>query len=179
MVYDRRAASTNSRRSAAPTACRVALTASGLTDTEVIPKRTRCSANSGWYGACPHSEHVMPSLTALRDDLADGVEDGCIALVEQLGADLRVPVDPEHQLREVVRADRHPVDAEGRVLGDPIDDGRDLGHDPPVQAPLTAERAGVDHLQACLELPAGADERDHEVQVRVSSRTRARICSSS
>ena len=45
--YERRAASSSSRRSAAPTACRAASTASGLTDTDVIPSRTRCSANAG------------------------------------------------------------------------------------------------------------------------------------
>ena len=55
---------------------------------------------------------------------------------------------------------------ERRVLGDPVHDRRHLGHHPAVQPALRAERAGVDELEARLELPAGAHERDHEVQVR-------------
>jgi predicted ferric reductase len=43
----RRAASSSMRRSAPTTAVRAASTASGLTEIEVIPQRTRCSANSG------------------------------------------------------------------------------------------------------------------------------------
>ena len=46
------------------------------------------------------------------------------------------------------------------------DDRRHLGHHPAVQSAVRAERAGVDELEARLELPAGAHERDHEVQVR-------------
>lgn len=46
---------------------RAAGTASGLTDTEVIPRRTRCSANSGRLdGACPHSDEVMPASVQAR-----------------------------------------------------------------------------------------------------------------
>jgi len=42
-----RADSSSNRRSAAATVRRVAATASGFTDTEVIPMRTRCSAKAG------------------------------------------------------------------------------------------------------------------------------------
>jgi NAD(P)-dependent dehydrogenase (short-subunit alcohol dehydrogenase family) len=36
-----------------------------LTDADVIPNRTRCSANSGRFdGACPHSDDVMPASRA-------------------------------------------------------------------------------------------------------------------
>jgi hypothetical protein len=49
----------NSRRSAAPTA-------SGLTDTEVMPTRTSYSADAGLVeGACPHSDDVIPSSQAV------------------------------------------------------------------------------------------------------------------
>ena len=44
---------------------RVASTASGFTDTDVMPARTRCSANAGRFdGACPHSDDVMPASRA-------------------------------------------------------------------------------------------------------------------
>jgi hypothetical protein len=45
---------------------RAASVASGFTETEVIPIRTRCSAKAGFVdGACPHSEEVIPSLHAV------------------------------------------------------------------------------------------------------------------
>ena len=60
-----RAASSSSRRSAAATTRRVRSTASGLTEIDVMPKRTRCSANSGRFdGAWPHSDEVMPGVAA-------------------------------------------------------------------------------------------------------------------
>ena len=115
-----------------------------------------------------------PGVAAGADDPGDGVEHGGVGLVEQLGADLGVAVDAEHQLRQVVGADRHAVDAHGRVLGDPVHDRRHLGHHPAVQPALAPERAGVDGLEAGLELPRGAHERDHQVQVRASPRAPGR-----
>lgn len=51
-------------------------TASGLTEIEVIPRRTRCSANSGrMNGACPHSEEIPACVQALiihRGDVSVG-----------------------------------------------------------------------------------------------------------
>ena len=74
-----------------------------------MPWRTRCSANAGRLdGAWPHSDEVIPDGLAAIDDAADGVEHGRVGLVEDVGADLRVSVDPEHQLGQVVAADRHP-----------------------------------------------------------------------
>src|SRR5680860_774749 len=61
------------------------------------------------------------------DDPLDRVEHGWVAFVEQLRARFRVAVDAEHQLREVVRADRYAVDPHRRVLRDPIDDRWNLG----------------------------------------------------
>ena len=62
-----RAASSSSRRSAAATLRRVRAATSGVTEIEVMPIRTRCSAKSGRLeGACPHSEAVIPSRRAVE-----------------------------------------------------------------------------------------------------------------
>ena len=100
------------------------------------------------------------------DDLANGGEHGVVLLIEQLAARFRVPIDAEDQLGEVVRSDGDAVDAEGGVVVEAVHDRRHFGHDPPQEPTLPAERTAVDELEACLELPAGADEGDHEVQVR-------------
>jgi len=105
-------------------------------------------------------------LAGPGDDAGDGVEHGLVGLVEQVGAGLGVPVHAEHELGQVVGADGDPVDAHRRVLREPVDHGGDLGHDPPVQAPLAPEGAGVDRLQAGLQLPPRPHEGDHEVEVR-------------
>ena len=49
VVAPARAASRSNRRSAEATVDRVASTASGLTEIDVIPQRTRCSANAGRF----------------------------------------------------------------------------------------------------------------------------------
>ena len=68
-----------------------------------MPKRTRCSANSGLFeGACPHSEDVMPAFARSFDDATDCVEHRCVRLVEQFGAYFGVAIDAQHQLGEVV-----------------------------------------------------------------------------
>ena len=55
------AASSSIRHSAAATVLRTASTASGLTEIDVIPWRTRCSAKAGRFdGAWPHSDEVIP-----------------------------------------------------------------------------------------------------------------------
>ena len=47
----------------APIDARTASTASGLTEIDVMPRRTRCSANSGRLdGAWPHSDEVIPAV---------------------------------------------------------------------------------------------------------------------
>src|SRR5690606_8794688 len=59
---DRRTASSSRRRSAVATTRRAAGTASGLTEIESIPSRTRCSAKDGSLdGAWPQSDEVMPA----------------------------------------------------------------------------------------------------------------------
>ena len=63
-------------------------------------------------------------LTARSDDLADRVEHGGVGFVEQLSADLRVSVDTQHQLREIVGSDRNTVDAHRCVLGHPALEAR-------------------------------------------------------
>src|SRR5437764_5953512 len=56
------AACSSKRRSAEPIMDRAAGTASGFTEIEVIPWRTRYSANTGRLdGACPHSDDVIPA----------------------------------------------------------------------------------------------------------------------
>ena len=145
--------------------CLTADTASGLTEIDVIPNRTRCSANSGRLdGAWPHNDEVMPGVLAPVDDAADGVEDGRVCLVEQIGAHLGVAVHTEHELREVVAPDRHAVDSHGRVLRDEEGDRGHLGHDPHGQR--SRDGAGADDVEAGFELPLRADEGDHEPQVR-------------
>ena len=100
------------------------------------------------------------------DDAPDRVEHRFVGLVEEFGTQFGIAIDAEHELREVVRADRHAVDTHRRIFRDPVHDGRDFGHDPPVQAALTSERARVEEFEARLELPARPDERNHHVQVR-------------
>ena len=105
------------------------------------------------------------SLTAQRrhdaefgcggNDLADGIEHRCVGFVEHLGADPRVAVDAQHQLGQVAAADEHAVDAQADVLRQPVHHRRHLGHHPPVQSALCAQRAGVDQRQALLEFPLG------------------------
>ena len=61
------AASSSIRHSAAATVLRTAATASGFTEMEVMPWRTRCSAKAGRLdGAWPHSDEVMPAVLAAR-----------------------------------------------------------------------------------------------------------------
>ena len=65
----RRAASRRRRCSAEPILRRVWSTASGLTEIESMPKRTSCSAYSGWTdGACPQIEDLIPARAAAGDD---------------------------------------------------------------------------------------------------------------
>ena len=110
------AASRSSQRSARAMALRAVPVASGLTEIDVMPCRTRNSANSGRLDrAWPHSDELMPAALAGGDDAGDGVEDGGVRLVERLGAHLGVPVDAQHELRQVVGPDRHPVDAPMRA----------------------------------------------------------------
>ena len=47
---------------------------------------------------------------AATDDAPDRVEYGGVGLVEHVGTDLRVAIDPEHQLCEVVATDGDGVD---------------------------------------------------------------------
>src|SRR6476620_1484357 len=95
------------------------------------------------------------------DDLLDRAEYSRIFFVEQLRADLRVAIDTEHQLRQVIRTNRYTVDTKRRVSGNVVDDRRNLGHDPPFQTALTAQRTLVDELETRLELPLRTNERDH------------------
>ena len=58
-------ASRSIRHSASATVLRTAATASGFTEMDVIPWRTRCSAKAGRFdGACPHSDDVIPASLA-------------------------------------------------------------------------------------------------------------------
>src|SRR5690606_22423107 len=61
---------------------------------------------------------------------------------------------------------RDTVDAHRGVLGYAVDDGGNLGHHPPMEIAMAGERTRVDELQASLELPAGPNERDHQVEGR-------------
>jgi hypothetical protein len=61
-----------------------------------------------------------PELARSSDDLTDGVQHSRIGFVEQLGAYVGVPVDAEHQLGQIVTADRHPVDTHADVSGRPV-----------------------------------------------------------
>ncbi len=132
-----------------------------------MPNRTRCSANAGLReGASPHSDDVIPDLAARGDDLLDRPEHGGVALVEELGEDLGVAIDAEHQLGQVVAADRHAGDAELGVVGDPGDHRGDFGHHPFHEPALSTEPTCVDRFETRLELPLRPDERDHHLQVR-------------
>lgn len=55
-------------------------------------------------------------------DLTDGVDDGWIALVEELAAHRRIMVHAQDELCQVVRADRHTMDAEAGVVREPVHD---------------------------------------------------------
>ena len=49
---------------------RALATASGFTDTDVMPNRTRCSANSGLFdGAWPQSDEVIPAAGSTHSAL--------------------------------------------------------------------------------------------------------------
>jgi hypothetical protein len=102
------------------------------------------------------------------DDGRDGVQHRVVGLVEQAREQLGVAVHPEHELGQVVGADGDPGDAQRRVVGDPVDDGRHLSHHPAGDAGPLAERAGVDQAQHPLQLGRGAHERQHERQVAVA-----------
>ncbi len=71
---------------------------------------------------------------------------------------------PEHQLSQVVAADRHAGDPHGGVGRDPVGHRGHLCHHPDRER--TRHRAGVDHVEAGLELPGRAHERDHQHDVR-------------
>ena len=109
---------------------------------DVTPNRTRCSAKSGsvrgrlaaqrrgdarasWQARMIRS---MASSTAASDSSNSS------AHVSESRS------TPSIELGEVVGPDRHAVDPEGGVLGQPVHDGGHLCHHPAQQPPLAAER---------------------------------------
>ncbi len=132
-----------------------------------MPKRTRCSANSGLLdGAWPQSDEVIPAsrqavmIRPIASRTAASDSSNSSAQVSESRS------TPSISCVRSLRTDGDAIDAHRGVLGDAVDDRRHLGHHPAVQAPLATERAGVDGLETGLELPRGADERDHQVEVR-------------
>ena len=119
------------RHSAAATVLRTAATASGFTEMDVMPETDEVLGEGG---------PVRRRLAAQRgrdarglappDDAPDGIEHGGVRLVEDVGTDLRVAVHPEHELGQVVAADRHALDPHGGVGRDPVGHRRHLGHHP-------------------------------------------------
>ena len=110
-----RADCSRTRRSAAATSERVRSMTSMLTEIASMPARTSRSAYSGCTeGAWPQIEVRRPELARPRDQLAQVGGHGRVALVERLGEHLVVTVGAEHQLGEVVRADRDARDPERR-----------------------------------------------------------------
>lgn len=106
-----RAASSRMRCSAAPMAARAAGTASGSTEIELMPNRTRCSAKRGSAdGATPQNDDVSPAA----------------------------------RLAPMICSMAHSTASSVRP---------------------TPQAAAIDRLQAGLQLPRGAHERDHELQV--------------
>lgn len=133
---------------------------------DVMPMRTSRSAKPGRLeGACPQSELVMPAsrLAVMMRVMAS--RDSVIFLIEEVGTRFGVTIDPEHELGEIVRTNRHSVDSHGGVLGDSIDNRRHLGHDPAKKAALLAETAGIDQLKAPGEFPLRTNEGNHHVEV--------------
>src|SRR5207344_2217088 len=102
-------------------------------------------------------------LVTSLNNASNGVKDRRVGLVKQLRADLRIPINAEHKLRQVVAADGDTLDAHFRVSGNPVRDGRNLGHHPDRKTGSTGMR--LDEIEAALQLPRRTDERDHEAKV--------------
>src|SRR3546814_15754778 len=81
-----------------------------------------------------------PGRMRLGDRLGDHVLDGLVALVEPGGEVARIPVDAEHQLSEVVAADREAVEARRELLGETDVRGAPA---PPRSAARRAGKGGV------------------------------------
>ena len=98
------------------------------------------------------------------DDERDRREDGLVLGAVARGEHRRVAVDAEHELRQVVRADREAVDLGGEPLGEERG-RRHLGHRPELEArPLREALLGDDvlHRAQLVERP---HERDADVDV--------------
>ena len=96
---------------------------------------------------------------------ADHRLDAGVALVEVEGDHLRIAIDAERELRQVVRADREAVEQ----LGEGVDLDhvvRDLAHDVDLQAVHAALQAVLGHrLQHAFAFFDAAAERDHQLDV--------------
>ena len=91
---------------------------SGLTDMESMPHATRNSANSGMIARRLAAQPDLGAgLVGLADDALDHPLHRLVLLVEQLGQLLRIAIDAERELREVIAADREAVEALGEGLG--------------------------------------------------------------
>ena len=98
------------------------------------------------------------------DDERDRREDGLVLGAVARGEHRRVPVDPEHELRQVVRADREAVDLGGEPLREERG-RRHLGHRPELEArPLREALLGDDDLHG-PQLVERPHERDADVDV--------------
>ena len=150
--------------SAAATVARTASTASGFTEIEVMPCRTRCSAKAGRFdGACPHSDDVIPAAwqpSMMRPMVSSTAGSASSKTSAQISESRSTPSTSWVRSLLPIETPAMPIRGVGR---DPVRDRRDLRHHPHRQC--TRHRAGVDHLEAGLELPSRAHEGDHEHDV--------------
>ena len=97
-------------------AARPGASESGLSEIESMPTSARNSANSGWsLGAWPHRPTLRPCACAAVDHHRDQPLDARVALVEQVRQQLRVAVDAQRELGEIVGADREAVEELART----------------------------------------------------------------
>ena len=93
------------------------------------------------------------------------VEHTGIAFVELEGDHLRVAIDPENQLGEVVGADREAIEQFGELV-DQDDVVRDLAHHVNLKAVLAALKAVSRHdVEHFLGLVDASAEWNHQLQV--------------
>ena len=143
-----RAASRSRRCSAAAIRRRVRSTASADTEMASMPALTSSSAYSGWTeGAWPQIDVCSRRCPRTRNQLAQIVGDGRVALVERVRQRLGVAIGAEQQLSEIVGADRDAGHAQRGVALELEQHRRHLGHDPQLK-PRAIDQVAISARQS-------------------------------
>ena len=122
----------------------------------------------------PADADVLAVLAAGRDGERQQRLDRVVALVERLGHDRRVAIEPERELRHVVGADRHAVEVLEVPLGEQRVRRQLAHHDDAQPVDAALEPVLGEQLGDLLRFGQRAHERHHDLDVRRAPSPRAR-----